>query len=144
MSWRRGWLLLLPPTFSRGGACPLPSFSRKIRFLTRHRRPSLAKHSPAHHTRAIGMVRAPFLPSTITAHFPIRGSPMRVFTDLSVRFTSRSSLMMGKLPGEGHTSVLKARINSSKTYPCTFLKRVSSRLPQFKDDKAMHSACRLF
>lgn len=54
MSWRRGWLLLLPLRF-RAGSLPLSfSFSRKIRFLTRH--PPLLQQN----TLAIGMVRAPF------------------------------------------------------------------------------------
>jgi hypothetical protein len=128
-----------PPYVFARGACPLPSLSRKIRFLTRHRRPSLAKHSPTHqHSRDRNGSGA--LSAIYRAHFLIRGSPMRVFTDLSMRFTSRSSLiglMMRKLPGEGHTSVLKARI---KDLALIDPERMSSRLPQFKDDKAMHSA----
>lgn len=54
VSWRRGWLLLLPPTFSRGEPAPFLLSPRKICFLTRHT-PLLQQN-----TLAIGMVRAPF------------------------------------------------------------------------------------
>lgn len=72
VSWRRGWLLLLPPpTFSRGEPAPfLPSLPKNpLSHASQTPQPSKTfTHPPT--SRAIGMVRAPFLPSTITLISP--------------------------------------------------------------------------